>query len=732
MNCLYITRKYPPSIGGMEKMNQRLIAGLSERIGVDKITWGYSQVLLPIFMLKVFAQVLFYLLIKKRAYDLICIGDAMLSPLGLFLKKIMHLPVVSIAHGLDITFSMSLYQKIAISSLRQLDMVICVSSNTRDEAIKRGIDRSRIRVIPNGVDIDPSPVDREGFIRLLKERGLAIRSNSRILLTAGRLIKRKGIAEFIKGVFARIAKEKDLVYIIVGEGKERKDIEAAISENGLKEKVLLLGRVEEGLLCSSYACSDIFVMPNIRVEGDVEGFGIVGLEASSYGLPVIASDIEGIKDVVKDGENGFLVSYDNPESFREKILYLLQDDEARLELSRKAKLHAKSFSWQDISSRYVEAFEEILSSREKRILMVSRPIGPPWDEASRNMVRDITAILKEYRFHILTSCSRDRDEGNIVSEKVYSSRKNTLLQKMRLLLYLAANRKSFDLYHFCFTPEPLTSFLSKLLIKKDRKIWSVPYISSSMSKRTLKALGINTSAITVTSEYTKEILKRESIDNIELIYPGIDLKRFRPADDTKKLKEKLGITGNFNILYAGDLTTDSAATAIKSIIKETIQNRQDASFVITSRIKKRADMARRREFNNSLARAGLGKKVLFMDRVEDMAQLIKACEVLIYPWFEGFDKKIDIPYVVVEAMACGKPVLISDKRPLKEALKGEAGIAVKADTPHGFSKAIIELLRDERLARSIGSRNRQVAEEYFDIRKNVRAFASLYNAILNN
>lgn len=360
LSLLFITRKHPPSIGGMQRMSYCLSKELSKKTSIDKITWGHSQLFLPVFIIKVIFRTFFNVIVLRRKYTVVCLGDAVISPLRLFIGKILHLPVTCIVHGLDITYKNKLYQRIVISSLRRMDLIICVSENTKRECMLRGIDEGKLKCIPNGVEIGQDGLARDGLLGALAKAGVQINNDAKILLTVGRLIKRKGVAEFIKEVFKDLHRDMpESVYLIVGEGAERSRIKHAIDENNLGKSVFLLGFVEEKLLHGLYASSDLFIMPNIEIKGDVEGFGIVALEASGYGMPVIASDLDGIKDAVKNDENGFLIPAGRYDIFLNKICHLLQDHGARIRLGSRAREHVRQFTWDKIADRYINAMEAI-------------------------------------------------------------------------------------------------------------------------------------------------------------------------------------------------------------------------------------------------------------------------------------------------------------------------------------------------------------------------------------
>jgi glycosyltransferase involved in cell wall biosynthesis len=108
-----------------------------------------------------------------------------------------------------------------------------------------------------------------------------------------------------------------------------------------------------------FQTADIFVMPNIRVEGDVEGFGIVAIEAAIQGLPVVASNIEGINDAIIEGHNGFLVESGNAQAFEDKIRDIL-DNVNLNELSEQVSEYTKqNYSWEHVSDLYLKEFMRI-------------------------------------------------------------------------------------------------------------------------------------------------------------------------------------------------------------------------------------------------------------------------------------------------------------------------------------------------------------------------------------
>jgi phosphatidylinositol alpha-1,6-mannosyltransferase len=375
--------------------------------------------------------------------------------------------------------------------------------------------------------------------------------------------------------------------------------------------------------------------------------------------------------------------------------------------------------------------DEIDLMTKRSVLMVSRAVEPPWDEASKNLVRDIANSIDGYRFHILTAhLAAAGSKRGMIPEKIYSSPRQTLLQKLRLCLFLLTKSNKYAIRHYCFTPEPLTSFIIRLASKGGGQIQNVPYLSERAAGAGLGSV-IYAKDVVVNSDNTYRFLKDRLTANIHRIYPSVDTDIFRPADDRQAAKKKNGVTGVFNVMWAGKLVSERAASSMEDIISGTCARCGDINFILAVRRDNLAEKIRAASLGRRLCAAGFGGRVRFVFRTEDMASLMSACDMLIYPFFRGFKKKIDIPYVILEAMSCGLPVIISDIEPINEAIKEGAGISVKGEDPVSFSGAIMELLRDAERRRTLSERNRAAVLKYFNLKNNIREYEKIYESVMN-
>lgn len=348
MRLLFITRKYPPMVGGMENMCFALSKEFPKHADMTLIAWGKSQKYLPYFLSLALIRALFLVPIKR--IDHIHLGDGLLAPLGLFLKILFRIKTTVSVHGLDITYKLPMYQFIVPKSVAHLDKVICNSNATMQECIKRGIPAEKCIVIPCGVypedfQVQASLEDLENIIGKSLE-------DKKVIITVGRLVERKGVYWFIENVFKKL--DENTLYLVIGDGPEKERIKDLIDRLGLNERILLLGKVSSHDLKVIYNTADLFVMPNIPVPGDMEGFGIVAIEASSTGLVVVASGIEGISDAIFDGKTGYLIHSGNSSHWVEHINIHLSDSN-RFGIRNYTE---ENYAWEKISLKYLACFKK--------------------------------------------------------------------------------------------------------------------------------------------------------------------------------------------------------------------------------------------------------------------------------------------------------------------------------------------------------------------------------------
>jgi len=368
LRVLFLTRKHPPSVGGMEKFSKEIVTYVGELVESRVIAWGGSQRWLPWFMVYSFVCGLWHGLTWRP--HIIHIGDGVMCLVGVPLARLIGAKAIVNIHGLDVTYSKWGYQALVLPWIRQADRIICISSATKRECVNRGVLEEKICVIPPGVaEDDAERMAEEGPIveAVSKERG-RYPEGARVLLTVGRLVRRKGVEWFIREVLPLLVKRgMDVYYWVVGDGPERENITAAIAETGLDGRVKMWGKVDDETLRSIYRTADLFVMPNIPVPNDMEGFGLVAVEASLAGLMTVATRLEGINDAVREGENGVLANALDSEALAAAVIDVLQRSDSRTR-ERKRQIRdavIRRLGWMQIREDYVGVFGDLLQAQKQ-------------------------------------------------------------------------------------------------------------------------------------------------------------------------------------------------------------------------------------------------------------------------------------------------------------------------------------------------------------------------------
>lgn len=227
--------------------------------------------------------------------------------------------------------------------------IVAVSALTRKKLLEEGIRAERIVVIPNGV----TPVQVEGINRTEVRREAGVGEDDPFLLAVGRLVYSKAHELLIAAMPAVLEKFPDAKLGICGDGVLRPQLAEQIHSLGLSGSVKLLGHSDD--VAKFLASADVFVMPSLW-----EGLSIALLEAMSAGLPIIATRVEGMEEVITEGEHGLLVSAGSAEKLAEAIIQLLADAQARhrMGLASQKKV-LKSYSTGFMCEQYLDLIREL-------------------------------------------------------------------------------------------------------------------------------------------------------------------------------------------------------------------------------------------------------------------------------------------------------------------------------------------------------------------------------------
>jgi phosphatidylinositol alpha-1,6-mannosyltransferase len=300
------------------------------------------------------AQLALTILPRERP-RVVQLGTVYDGSLGLWLRKWFRLPLVVYAHGNELLLARRDSWPRPRQCLARAARVVAASRFTAELAVEAGALPARVTVVHPGCDTEHfRPMKASEAER---RRWLGEKWQSRVVLTTGNLVARKGHDVVLRG-FSRVkAAIADAVYVIGGDGPYRGELERLVADRGLADSVIFTGRVSDAELPSLYSLAEVFVMPSRerREQADVEGFGIVFVEAGSCGLPVVAGRSGGIPDAIVEGETGLLVEPECEEQVAAALVRILSDHELAARLGRQGRERAvRHFRWPVVIQRIRE------------------------------------------------------------------------------------------------------------------------------------------------------------------------------------------------------------------------------------------------------------------------------------------------------------------------------------------------------------------------------------------
>lgn len=390
MKVFFISYKYPPETGGMQKQSFELINGIAEHTETVTLIKPSSE-----------SSMVFFTKLKRRVrwifrnhknIDIVHCNDGVCAFFSAWIKKEFSVPVTCTLHGLDIVFPNTIYQKSLLKKLKVFDKIYCVSNYTAKVCLEKGVDLSKLVVINNGVEnrmgINLNEVDPEvrNFIEECKC------NFDHIIVSVGRPVKRKGFTWFAKSILPEL--KGRTCYVIIGpESSRHKFLEIAYKylpsylkgqldliegyatdqeelnniSTSIDSNVFWLKELDFESMKFILSEATLFAMPNIKSDGDAEGFGLVALEASIMGKIVVASYIDGIKDAIKDTRNGFCIPPQNIPLWKEQVNDVLSMPEVeRLNYELDFRAYTlENYSWDKMVWEYFFSMKDIVTNHTK-------------------------------------------------------------------------------------------------------------------------------------------------------------------------------------------------------------------------------------------------------------------------------------------------------------------------------------------------------------------------------
>lgn len=261
---------------------------------------------------------------------------------GVIIGKIMRTPVVITSHLMDITThgtdegplgnikdfeSNFFYRKLISFSLNSCKKIVAVSADLANRIIQMGIDPEKTIVLRNAVDIH-----RFKPVKNIEMRNkYNIKENEILIVFAGHLEPFKGIFELLDAFYEIRKKNQNVKLVVIGGGQSEKEVKEIVSKYNLNGHITFTGKISPDTIQNFYQMADIFTLPSYT-----EGLPLVVVEAMACGLPIVASCVGGIPEIVKNNENGFLIPPRNKEKLAQKLDILINNRELREKFGKKS------------------------------------------------------------------------------------------------------------------------------------------------------------------------------------------------------------------------------------------------------------------------------------------------------------------------------------------------------------------------------------------------------------
>lgn len=212
------------------------------------------------------------------------------------------------------------------------------------------VNPKKIVILYNDVDIKrfQGASDRNAVDEMRNILGLPM--NKKIILMVHRLSPVRRTLNYLPQVMVDIiSKRNDVLFLIIGDGAEKEEMERRITDSGIQEHVIMTGSLPNKDIYKYYRSADVFMMPSY-----VEGFPRVLIEAMASGLPFVSTDAGGVRDLVTDGQQRFVVPKEDVDAFSNRLLELLGDEDLRLKLGKGNREHVKKYSVENVAKMYIE------------------------------------------------------------------------------------------------------------------------------------------------------------------------------------------------------------------------------------------------------------------------------------------------------------------------------------------------------------------------------------------
>tara|TARA_B100002003_G_scaffold250711_1_gene291133 strand:- start:497 stop:2779 length:2283 start_codon:yes stop_codon:yes gene_type:complete len=603
-----------------------------------------------------------------------------------------------------------LFKKIFIKA----DFIQVISKYLKTWAHDMGY-KGEIEVIPNGADIQNFQLLITNFQKNKIRKELGIGKNEKVIITTSRLVEKNAIEDIIR---ALMFLPENFKLLIAGEGKLFYRLRELTNELRLTKRVLFLGNIKYEEISQYLHISDVFVRPSLS-----EGLGSSFIEAMAAGVPVIATEVGGITDFLKDGKTGLFTGVHDSRGISEKIEILMKDSKLREKIINNAKqMVSEKYDWNLITKNMKsKVFDKLeagsLQLRENKNVLIATGLFPPdiggpatyskllLDElpkegfnitiASFGEVRHLPKFIRHI-FYFFKVLNRGKNADIIFAQDPVSVgfpavlASKVLSKKFILKIvgdyaweqYQVENNKFISIEEF-----QTGSFGFKAGIRRKVERW----VAKSAEK------------IIVPSLYLKKIISMWGVseDNIYVIHNG--LKKIAYQGDKKVLRTLLQFDGKL-IISIGRIISLKRFDALIEAMPALLKQFPNIKLMIVGSGPEEAVL------NRLIQELGLEKHISLSGSLpkDVLFKYIHASDLLVLNSIHE-----TFPHQLLEAMSIGTPVVATSVGGIPEIVENnKEGLLVKSGNEKELKKAIIKILTDENLSLRLTKEAKKKADNF--------------------
>jgi glycosyltransferase involved in cell wall biosynthesis len=626
------------------------------------------------------------------------------------------------------------------------DVVTAISDSVKEEYVKLGVPNENIRLIPNGINLDMVNEIKVDSSALRKELGWP--TNKKIILTVGRNHPKKGYANIPLIIKTLLKFRNDFLWVIIGKGCENIIFKA--KELGVDQYLMIMGELGGNLdngqievpskaIIEAYKSADVLCFPTI-----VETFGNIFIEAMATGLPIVTTNAPGARDLVTHEYNGLQSNINDIESITHNIERVFQEKSLRVRLKRNGLDSVAQYDWQLVIKKYGKAYYDVIDCKDfernkqkkknnikKLIIRVTDAYPPPWtglspgpfylsEEQSQDKDYDLIVIAK-----FRPSCEVVDANAN---HKIIRLRSRSLffglsaffqiikINYKRKIYVVHSHGQSLSEFQWliqnflkvrtCVTLHIVRKTQFRFMRSKNSVFWVKRLIQTYREWISIKH---SDKVFTVSSSLKNEIIAeyRSLNCDIQVVGNGVGNSFIPNMEDLLKDRKNNHKEGRMiRILFIGVLNGRKDVGALLeafSIVKSFCNNNCKLHVV--------GDGKHRGKYIIQSKKLGIKSNVTFTKNINhsDLPKVYLEYDIFVLPTFnEG------LPKVLIEAMAAGLPVIVSDIPPIREIITNNVnGLLFQNKDKKSLSSCILKLTNSPKLRFSLGiSASNLVRERY--------------------